>query len=108
MQIEEEAPNSLAEDEVMRLVSPRVETLTLSDLGRQTKQACPLCPRERTCSVRPGMSEKCLPQTDSCIAAKLIDHLIGQREQRGRHGEAERIRGLAINDEFELCRQLDG
>jgi hypothetical protein len=37
----------------------------------------------------------------------IVDHLDGQREQRGRHGEAERIRGLTINDEFELCRQLD-
>ena len=28
-------------------------------------------------------------------------------EQRGRHGEAERIRGLTIDDEFELGRLLD-
>src|SRR5712672_3361275 len=50
-----------------------------------------------------------VPTTDSCTAAKLIvDHLVGQREQRVRHGEAERIRGLTINDEFELRRQLDG
>jgi hypothetical protein len=41
-------------------------------------------------------------------ARASFDHLVGQREQRGRHGEAERIRGLTINDEFELCRQLDG
>src|SRR5258705_10097395 len=49
-----------------------------------------------------------VPQTDSCTAAKLFDHLVGLHEQRGRHGEVERIRGLTINDEFELRRQLDG
>ena len=46
----------------------------------------------------------------SCTAAKstfLFDHLVSLGEQRGRHGEAERIRGLAIDDEFELGRLLD-
>ncbi len=37
----------------------------------------------------------------------LFDHIISLSEQRGRHGEAERIRGLAIDDEFELRRLLD-
>jgi hypothetical protein len=41
-------------------------------------------------------------------ARASFDHLVGQREQRGRHGEAKRFRGLTINDEFELCRQVDG
>jgi len=51
-----------------------------------------------------------VPTRDSCIAAKsfLFDHLVGDGEQGGRHGEAERLGGLTINDEFELCRQLDG
>jgi hypothetical protein len=42
------------------------------------------------------------------LARASFDHLVDQREQCGRHGEAERIRGLTINNEFELCRQLDG
>jgi hypothetical protein len=40
-------------------------------------------------------------------ARASFDHLVGQCEQLGRHGEAERIRGLTINDEFELGRQLN-
>ena len=35
------------------------------------------------------------PQGDSCGAANnaLFDHLVGTREQHGRNGEAERLRG---------------
>src|SRR5205823_9401167 len=39
--------------------------------------------------------------------ALLFDHLVSLGEQRGRYGEAERIRRLAIYDEFELGRLLD-
>jgi hypothetical protein len=38
--------------------------------------------------------------------AASFDHVVGLGEQRGRHGEAERIRGLTIDDEFELGRRL--
>jgi hypothetical protein len=33
-----------------------------------------------------------------------LDHLVGGGEQRRRHGEAERFRGLKINDQLELGR----
>src|SRR5216684_6169112 len=43
-----------------------------------------------------------------CRPTRLsFDHLVSLGKQRGRHGEAERIRGPAIYDEFELGRLLD-
>jgi hypothetical protein len=38
------------------------------------------------------------------IGAALFDHLIGAGEQRRRHVEAERLRRLEIDDQFELGR----
>jgi hypothetical protein len=32
----------------------------------------------------------------------LLDHLVGDREKGGRHGEAEHLRGLMIDKELEL------
>src|SRR5262245_31267914 len=46
-----------------------------------------------------------VPQAAASSRSKiteLLDHLVGLGEQRGRHGEAERIRGLAIYDQLEL------
>ena len=34
----------------------------------------------------------------------LFDHLVGASEQRRRHGEAERLGGLKINDQLEFGR----
>ena len=38
----------------------------------------------------------------------LLNHLVSLGEQCGRHGEAERIRGLQIDDEVEFGGLLDG
>jgi hypothetical protein len=38
--------------------------------------------------------------------ASLFDHLVGEREQLVRHGEAERLRGLEIDRHLELHRRL--
>src|SRR5215471_2110031 len=38
--------------------------------------------------------------------AHSFDHLVGAREQRLRHGEAQRLRGLEVDDEFILGRRL--
>jgi hypothetical protein len=37
----------------------------------------------------------------------LLDHLVGEREQRGRNGEAESLGSLNIDHQLELDRLLD-
>src|SRR5262249_39022351 len=49
-------------------------------------------------------------KADKCTAAKkaaLFDHLVGGGENRIRHGHAEGLGGLEIDDELEPGRQLD-
>src|SRR5260221_3734866 len=40
-------------------------------------------------------------------AIPLFDHLVGAAEQRDRNGDAERLGGLEIDDEFHLGGLLD-
>jgi hypothetical protein len=42
------------------------------------------------------------------FGSKLLDHLIGAGEQRRWHGEAERLGGVEIDDQFELRGLLHG
>jgi hypothetical protein len=46
------------------------------------------------------------PQRDSCSAAKLelFDHLVGASEQGERHGDAERLRRLQVDNQLDLGR----
>jgi hypothetical protein len=40
-------------------------------------------------------------------SARLFDHLVDAGEQRRRHGQAKRLRGLEIDDQIEFGRLLD-
>src|SRR6187431_477472 len=40
--------------------------------------------------------------------AHSFDHLVGSREQRGRHVDPERLCGLEVDDKFEFGRLNDG
>ena len=42
------------------------------------------------------------PVSDVMNSRRLLDHLVGGREQRRRHGEAERLGGFEVDDKFEL------
>src|SRR5271156_5273267 len=54
---------------------------------------------------RPGIREQYLPTTDvSGRSKKLFDHVVSSGEQRWRHRNAERLRGLEIDGEIELGR----
>src|SRR5262249_38037850 len=47
-----------------------------------------------------------VPEADICSAANsaLFDHLVGKRQQRWRHVEAERLGGLEVDHEFKFRR----
>src|SRR5258706_6145222 len=60
------------------------------------------------CMVSTSPASENLYTTDSCSAAKveLFDHLVGASEQGERHGDAERLRRLQVDNQLDLGRLL--
>src|SRR5262249_48659091 len=52
---------------------------------------------------RPG---SCAAEQRDELATFSLDHLVGEREQRGRNGEADRLSGWHVDDKLYLCRKL--
>jgi hypothetical protein len=63
--------------------------------------------QKRTLRVQGRMSALCQKQT-FCAAAEtaLFDYLVGAGQHRRRNGNAERISGFKIDDQFKFGRQL--
>jgi len=65
------------------------------------------------CATRPAARQHRLPDAE-IVGGEVsfeppsgftsLDHLVGGHEQHRRHGEAQRLRGLQIDDELELAR----
>ena len=70
----------------------------------------------RTSSVHRSTSERAVPEGTTHNPWKravwetdrLLDHLIGGRQQRFRDGEAEGLGGFEVDDQIELRGLLDG
>jgi hypothetical protein len=60
-----------------------------------------------------GSPEKCTSQADissipSSVRSNLLDHLVGEGDERRRHREAEHFCSPQVDDEIELDRCLHG
>jgi hypothetical protein len=65
----------------------------------------PIYLRKPTLLGAVGTAEKCQEATYAPQQTEpLFDHLVGEREQRGWHFEAERFRGLEVDHQLELGR----
>jgi hypothetical protein len=55
----------------------------------------------------PGESDGRTEESATLVEHALLDHLVRPPQHRGRDGEAERLRGLEVDDQFELRGLLD-
>src|SRR5947209_3972300 len=66
---------------------------------------CPLRAESGQEADRYGMSALCQSRTNAANSI-LFDHLVGERQQLIRHIQAERLRGLKVDDQLDLCALL--
>src|SRR6267154_2384783 len=60
--------------------------------------------REEADITHQGCHFRKVPTRDSCVAAKLFDHLISADKERRRYGEVERFGSLHVYDQLEFGR----
>jgi hypothetical protein len=88
---------------------------TISALRGRSGAPVPTVSTDRL--LRPPLPTSCcttanfgsVPKPDSCTAAtaRLFDQLVGATEQRDRHGEAQHLGGLQVDDQLDLGGLLD-
>jgi hypothetical protein len=81
----------------------------MSQMGQSRRfdvhRPLPVYPNQRTFSEAVVMSQKC---TTTEVASHLFDNSVREGEKGRRYIQAKRSCRLQIDDEFELCRLLDG
>jgi hypothetical protein len=74
----------------------------------------PLLPSKADVSTDVPVGRRCAKtgheqmQQTLCANARLLDHLVGEHEQRGRKFPAQRLGSLQVDGQYKLCRKQDG
>src|SRR5690349_20788322 len=70
-----------------------------------SRRGCLFMAVDRKSSTHP---QNDAPDPERTWRTRLLDHLVSSAEQQQRDGEAERLGGLHVDDQLELCWLLDG
>jgi hypothetical protein len=78
------------------------EVPSLTDFRNRLSKLVPL-----SCAHRNGPDCFSLPSSANKSLRRSFDHLVGEREQLVRYGEAERLRSIEIYHQHVFCGELD-